>query len=368
MKYLIITFFLCSAKVGLAQFGTCNCTVNIPNNSGNVNFSSLSFTGTGCPSSGAASYTGNLCILNLGGNSTVVMDKNFTVNGDFRVVNSGSNSVFSIPSGFTLTVNGDFGDDSNNNVTFRVNGSLVVQNGIYGKNSNAFDATGTGTGSISAGSLNFQGAPSCISPTDCSGINWNVTTCSPTPSTFCTNVIALPVQLLYFNAKLINSEVELSWATASEQNASHFSVERSADGQIWTEIAKVNAAGNSVTRIEYTNTDKNPLVGRSYYRLKQVDFDGYTEYFNIRFIDFNAAKGVSVYPNPYNQAQILTISVNFLSDEKNYVTITTIGGTVISRFSFHGTETRLPVELTKGTYVVTVFAGNKNYTTRFVVH
>ncbi|WP_281615359.1 T9SS type A sorting domain-containing protein [Flammeovirga sp. SubArs3] len=93
----------------------------------------------------------------------------------------------------------------------------------------------------------------------------------------------LPVELTYFNAFIENKTVALEWETASEQNASHFDVQRSADQQNWTTIGMVNAQGNSNVAVEYEFIDEAPL-SKAYYRLHQVDFDGLNEFFGPLYV------------------------------------------------------------------------------------
>lgn len=93
---------------------------------------------------------------------------------------------------------------------------------------------------------------------------------------------ALPIELVYFSAELgNNASVQLDWATASEVNNSYFEVERSTNGKEFTSINNQSGAGNSSSLRNYSFTDEAPLSGVSYYRLKQVDFDGKFTYSNL---------------------------------------------------------------------------------------
>lgn len=87
-------------------------------------------------------------------------------------------------------------------------------------------------------------------------------------------VTPLPVELLHFTANELRGEVLLSWATASEQDNDHFTVERSADLMEWSTVLQMPGAGNSTVRLDYTALDQRPLTGTSYYRLRQTDNDG----------------------------------------------------------------------------------------------
>jgi hypothetical protein len=119
----------------------------------------------------------------------------------------------------------------------------------------------------------------------------------------------LPITLLTFNAIWANerqSAALVNWSTASEQDNDFFVVERSADGQNWQALGEVEGAGNSIHTNNYQFTDEQPLSGVSYYRLRQVDFDGTTAYTHIVSLkrEINGAS-IVVYPNPAsNQFQI----------------------------------------------------------------
>ncbi|WP_118972956.1 T9SS type A sorting domain-containing protein [Taibaiella koreensis] len=84
----------------------------------------------------------------------------------------------------------------------------------------------------------------------------------------------LPVQFSAFAVKAEGCAVRIAWSTAMEQNNDYFQVERSADGRLFKEIARVAGAVNSHETREYTANDAHPLKGLGYYRVQQVDRDG----------------------------------------------------------------------------------------------
>ncbi len=97
----------------------------------------------------------------------------------------------------------------------------------------------------------------------------------------------LPVELTRFDAQYISemSAVQLDWTTLSETNNNYFSIERSDDGISFVEIGKVVGAGNSNTIENYDFVDYNYSGSLVFYRLKQVDFDGKSEYSHIVAVD-----------------------------------------------------------------------------------
>lgn len=110
--------------------------------------------------------------------------------------------------------------------------------------------------------------------------------------------VPLPVELLYFKAKSLKGEVQLVWATASEINNDHFVIERSKDAVEWLPLDSVDGAGNSSVEQHYVDVDDDPLTGVSYYRLKQVDFDGNFSHSNVVTVTFEKTEEISLFPNP----------------------------------------------------------------------
>lgn len=91
----------------------------------------------------------------------------------------------------------------------------------------------------------------------------------------------LPITLLNFDAQAAGAVVDLFWATASEMNNEHFTVERSADGYTFLPLLRVPGAGYSTVKLEYSAVDEAPLQGLSYYRLRQTDYDGTSTLSNV---------------------------------------------------------------------------------------
>jgi len=108
---------------------------------------------------------------------------------------------------------------------------------------------------------------------------------------------ALPVLFTKFDAKCTNTGTLISWATAQEANSSKFEIERSNDGNSWTTIGTVAAAGNSSVDKNYQQLDLNG--GTAFYRIKQTDKDGQFIYTNVERTNCQV-KNISsvIYPVP----------------------------------------------------------------------
>lgn len=120
---------------------------------------------------------------------------------------------------------------------------------------------------------------------------------------------ALPIKLKSFDAKLDLDKVILFWETASEFNNDYFEVEKSVDGENWVVVSKVIGAGNSYTNISYQSIDHNLYVGLSYYRLKQVDFNGDFSYSDIVAINYQKSS-MTIFPNPTNASVYIKNSIS----------------------------------------------------------
>lgn len=111
----------------------------------------------------------------------------------------------------------------------------------------------------------------------------------------------LPIELQHFTALVKNEVVRLDWASYSESNNHYYLIERSTDGKNFEVIGEVPGAGNSNEILKYHLYDRSPALGTNYYRLKQVDFDGKYEYFDIRSVEFNNVYGnIQLGQNPVN--------------------------------------------------------------------
>ncbi len=168
----------------------------------------------------------------------------------------------------------------------------------------------------------------------------------------------LPVTLTSFSTTC-DSKVRVRWTTASEQNSDYFVVEKSRDGKEWVFVGEQNAAGYSSKEIHYNQIDLNSWGGVSYYRLRQVDFDGeQTVYGPISVSCAGGENGMNVYPNPNNGAFTIEISSNEVhSDAQLYFTDMT--GKVIATQNLNivaGTTQVLmnDLDLSNGAYLVSL--------------
>ncbi len=235
---------------------------------------------------------------------------------DFQVVNNsyiliysdlvfGDKICFYVEAGSEVVVVGDikaYGEKG----TIDVDGVLKV----YG----AIDCGG----SCDPGKWNFPGTGIICAVDSCSnGWGGNMVCLNAlSPPAVCGAI--LPIELISFMVHEIPDEqrVNITWITASESNNDYFTVERSRDGQVFEELLQVPGAGNSNQPLSYQAIDDNPYPGLSYYRLKQTDYDGQKEYFDMKSVRVQGTAGqVNIFPNPVNGGRLKVMYNNVGEDE-----------------------------------------------------
>jgi len=137
--------------------------------------------------------------------------------------------------------------------------------------------------------------------------------------TICTG--ALPVLLLSFTSSIDKNNVSLNWVTEWELNNSGFELERKGQGDIeWNKIAIIQGGGTTQGQKFYSYVDKKLKAGSYNYRLKQVDYNGNYEYFELGSVVVinapNVFKLSQNYPNPSNPKCRIDFEIPFDSKVK----------------------------------------------------
>ncbi len=144
-------------------------------------------------------------------------------------------------------------------------------------------------------------------------------------------LISVPVELTLFSASYVNGSVQLEWVTATETNNSGFEVQKRYEGTSFEKIGFVAGSGSTTVETHYSFTDEHNLVGRIYYRLKQIDLDGGFTFSNeimvetLIITDYQLSQN---YPNPFNPSTTIKYSVPVQSKIK--ITLYDIIGNEVS--------------------------------------
>ncbi|MGB0887144.1 MAG: LamG-like jellyroll fold domain-containing protein [Vicingaceae bacterium] len=156
------------------------------------------------------------------------------------------------------------------------------------------------------------------------GPNTLIATAESTEFILGSSNVPLPISLTSFNATLNKDIVVLNWATSTEINNDFFIVQKSKNGFDWKDVLTVSGAGNSSHTINYTQIDKKPHIGVSYYRLKQTDFDSQFSYSDIVSINYQLEdiKGtMSIFPNPIIKGNELNVDFKNIDNNDLYVVL-----------------------------------------------
>jgi hypothetical protein len=120
--------------------------------------------------------------------------------------------------------------------------------------------------------------------------------------------IMLPVELAAFTGTEEEEGHLLRWTTVSENQNSHFEVQRSMDMQLWQAISVIEGQGTSLQATDYQFLDEDRNAGTSYYRLKQVDFNGASTFSDVVALKWVPLFEVGrLFPNPTTSTSTLTI-------------------------------------------------------------
>lgn len=184
----------------------------------------------------------------------------------------------------------------------------------------------------------------------------------------------LPIELIRFAGNCADGQVEVTWTTASETNNDFFTVQRSIDGVTFEDVTIVDGAGNSSSIINYSAVDYNPYGGTSYYRLKQTDFDGTSQYSDVVAVSCgNAATDFNLV-NAYDQGNgTMAVVFNAGDNELYTVTLYDIIGKQITETTgkAYSGQNQINIavgDLARGIYMVNLKNEFKSFGRRVMLH
>lgn len=181
----------------------------------------------------------------------------------------------------------------------------------------------------------------------------------------------LPADLLSFTATAVNDrQVRLNWAVENEVSTSWYEIQRSADAVNWQTLNAVQAR-NQPGLQQYLATDRTPLYGTVYYRLKIINYNGLTaKYSAIRSVTISRGEpAIELQSNPVKDK--LTLLFRDIITERAAIKITDAGGRLLyentadmsngaNRF-----ELNIPARWASGIYFVTVDTGGQIVPVKF---
>lgn len=272
------------------------------------NYSILAVTAASNGSVSGASIYGDVypngtsvSLLGLPDNGYVLTDWTYVEGGSGNV--SGNPLSLVLNANTTLTPN--FSSSTNNTITYIGNGNTSGSSpAVETYTSGATATISNNVGNLAKTGFTFDGWNTTDngSGTDYSeGSTTTINTNMVLYAVWSSTGSILPIDLIDFSATpLDNKTVNINWSTSSELNNSHFEVLRSMDGENWDHISRVNGQGNSDIINTYNVRDNDPIIGISYYKLKQVDFDGTFTFSKIEVVEVEklAQEPIHIFPNP----------------------------------------------------------------------
>jgi len=183
------------------------------------------------------------------------------------------------------------------------------------------------------------------------------------------NLVPLPIELSTFEVDCNQGEVTIGWITQSEINNDYFVVEKSFDAVNFFELTKVQGSGNSNIPNYYSAFDGNPSNGINYYRLKQVDFNGATNYHEITSTSCNL-NGFTVDQLLLNN-KTLNFNISTTLDEKIKVYFYDYRGRIISiksqSIGSGNNSIKLSnLEISTGIYMLSIVGEFNSYATKLM--
>jgi len=191
--------------------------------------------------------------------------------------------------------------------------------------------------------------------------------------------ITIPVELNNFAANVNDGKIFLSWQTSSEINNRGFYIERrnmslAEEENEWIEIGFKEGHGNSTERNYYQFEDYPLYDGTYHYRLRQVDYDGTSEYSNAVEVNLFTVKEFELsqnYPNPFNPST----TISFQLPEASFISLkvfdalgTEVATIADGKFPAGVHEVNFDAkDLSSGLYMYRIISGTNELTRKMMV-
>ena len=183
----------------------------------------------------------------------------------------------------------------------------------------------------------------------------------------------LPVVFANVRAYEKNAGVQIEWSNLTEKDVASYTVERSANGRDFSSIGEQAPTSNQNDQADYSAFDASPVAGVNYYRIKAVETTGKTVYSKVLSVNLgNAAKGLSLYPNPVSGNHV-TISLSNIKRGQYNVRVVTVSGQdihkqIITNQSSNFTQTiDLPSSIKPGVYNMVITGDDYRESKMFIV-
>ncbi len=181
--------------------------------------------------------------------------------------------------------------------------------------------------------------------------------------------LALPTELVDFQAKRDGQKARLDWRTASESSNQGWEIERSPDGVSFEKMGFVAGQGTTADRHDYLFFDEKPLAGVNFYRLRQLDFDGKATLSPIVSVEMGGGRAeIFVFPNPVSGGDLSVRFSQISTDEPVRLRLFDVGGRLVLEKEATGDEGLLEMNaVPAGAYLLEAEAAGEIFRKKILV-
>ncbi|MEL6843192.1 MAG: PKD domain-containing protein, partial [Bacteroidota bacterium] len=178
---------------------------------------------------------------------------------------------------------------------------------------------------------------------------------------------SLPIQWIDFQARPSWEGVRLDWLVAGELSGEYI-IERSGNPQNFSPLHNRPSSNNRI----YEYTDRNPLPGTNYYRLRYIDAEGEMDFSPVRKVLYSPAaiSQLQLYPNPVNRGQDIVIQISVEDDIPKQLEVYDIHGRKLFEQKEVGPTTEIRLNSNTwpaGSYLVHLIQENSLKTAKLLI-
>ena len=164
--------------------------------------------------------------------------------------------------------------------------------------------------------------------------------------------VALPLELLSFDARAQAKTILLEWEAANEEEISGYEIERKEKGAInFDAIGFVEVLDNQNSKNKYSFEDELVEAGITYqYRLRLLNYSGEISYSKVKEAQI-LKEGflLNIYPNPARDF----VSIDYWGEEDMNIEIINIAGKKVRQYSLKSGNNNLDISnLPNGVYII----------------
>ena len=188
---------------------------------------------------------------------------------------------------------------------------------------------------------------------------------TPLASFIINEICILPMEWVDFQVKSASTsnQLQLNWKIVENRAHKGYVVEYSHDGASWEDVGFVNGNGQVDGEATYSYTMGKVFSGTVYFRVKQLELNGSSNYSSVRKVNLNNSIDLKVWPNP--ATAMLQINIG---NQNGRASIMDASGRVVKSVNLSSGINRIQVnELNRGIYMLSfTSASGEISNTRFL--